>query len=297
MSPIILFGLIILVIGFTIKRNALPLGQYKNLIVIGGLLVTLVGIGQKLIKIIDGGTVGVQKLFGEYDKEILSPGLNIVNPLKEVIIFNIQTQKMTMGQEGDSDSAPIKVLSEDGLEVIIDLSVIYKVDPLKTPWIVEFLGDYKNKIIVPEIRSKIRSVAATYNAIQLYSEKKEEFYITISSMLEKSFGESGILLEEILIRNIELPESVKASIERKITADQEAQRMTYVLRKEEQEAERKRVEAQGVADAQRIITQGLSQKILQFEQIKVQKELVKSPNSKIIILGDSKNSPPFIIGN
>jgi len=296
MGSLLVLGIIILIVGLTVKKNTLPLGQYKGLIVIAGILVSLIGFSQKLIVIIDGGTVGVQKLFGEYEKEVLSPGLSIVNPLKEILIFNIQTQKMTMGQEQDSDSAPIKVLSKDGLEVILDLSVIYKVDPQKAPWIMEFLGDYKIKIIIPEIRSKIRSVAATYNAIQLYSEKKEEFYITITSYLEKSFLDNGILLQEILIRNIELPQSVRASIERKITADQESQRMEFVLKKEEQEAERKRVEARGVADAQKIITEGLSNRILQFEQIKVQKELVNSPNSKIIILGNSKNSPPFIIG-
>jgi regulator of protease activity HflC (stomatin/prohibitin superfamily) len=99
------------------------------------------------------------------------------------------------------------------------------------------------------------------------------------------------------VRNITLPQSVKESIERKITAVQEAQRMEYVLQKERQEAERKRVEAQGIADAQRIINSGLSDKILQFELIKVQKELVNSPNSKIIILGGGKQSPPFIIGD
>lgn len=106
----------------------------------------------------------------------------------------------------------------------------------------------------------------------------------------------GFELEQLLIRKINLPESVKQSIERKITADQEAQRMQYVLAKEKQEAERRRVEAQGIADAQKIINSGLSDKLLKFEYIKVQKELVNSPNAKIILLGDSKNSPPFIIG-
>lgn len=94
-----------------------------------------------------------------------------------------------------------------------------------------------------------------------------------------------------------MPNSVKESIERKITAVQEAQRMKFVLEKEEQEAERKRVEAQGVADAQKIVNLGLSDRVLQFEMIKVQKEIANSPNSKIIILGNSKNTPPFIIGN
>jgi regulator of protease activity HflC (stomatin/prohibitin superfamily) len=120
--------------------------------------------------------------------------------------------------------------------------------------------------------------------------------MNIRKRLEESFKERGFILEQLLVRNINLPKSVKQSIERKITAVQEAQRMEFVLDKEKQEAERKRVEARGVADAQKIVNQGLTPKVLRFEQIKIQKKLVNSPNSKIIILGNSDEQPPFIIG-
>jgi regulator of protease activity HflC (stomatin/prohibitin superfamily) len=134
-------------------------------------------------------------------------------------------------------------------------------------------------------------------AIDLFAEKREEFENRIKTKIENDFKTRGLIIEQMLIRNITLPTSVKESIERKITAVQESQRMKFVLEREEQEAERKRVEAKGIADAQRILNEGLSDRVLQYESINVQKELVNSPNSKIIILGSGKNSPPFIIGN
>jgi regulator of protease activity HflC (stomatin/prohibitin superfamily) len=189
----------------------------------------------------------------------------------------------------------ITVLSQDGLEVNIDLTILYKVIGTEAPKIVRTIGlDYEAKVIRPTTRTRIREVAVYYNATDLYSAKREEFENKIKAKIEKDFAERGLILEQMLIRKIDLPKSVKESIERKITAVQEAQRMEYVLQKEQQEAERKRVEARGVADAQKIINEGLSPKLLKFEEIKMQKEIANSPNSKIIIMGDGKSSP-FII--
>ena len=130
----------------------------------------------------------------------------------------------------------------------------------------------------------------------LYSTKRNEFQQRIFKSIEADFKIRGLVLEQLLIRNINLPISVKKSIESKINAEQDAQKMTFVLQKEKQEAERKRVEAQGIADYQRIISLGLTDKQLQYEQIKAQKELAASPNSKIIFM-NGKGSAPVILSD
>jgi regulator of protease activity HflC (stomatin/prohibitin superfamily) len=156
--------------------------------------------------------------------------------------------------------------------------------------------DYIDKIVRPVTRTRIRDNAVYYDAVALYSTKRNEFQQRIYKSIEDDFKKRGLVLEQLLIRNINLPASVKLSIESKINAEQDAQKMTFVLQKEKQEAERKRVEAQGIADYQRILSTGLSDKQLHYEAIKAQKEIALSPNTKIIIMGNSKGAP-VIIGN
>jgi regulator of protease activity HflC (stomatin/prohibitin superfamily) len=195
--------------------------------------------------------------------------------------------------EGDKagDDA-IRVLSADGLEVIVDLTVLYKVVPSQAPRILGEIGtDYRNTIVRPICRTKIRDNAVYYDAVALYSSKRDEFQARIFKTIETDFKSRGLMLEQLLVRNITLPASVKTTIESKINAEQEAQKMTFVLQKEKQEAERKRVEAQGIADYQKILSTGLSDKQLQYEMIKA---ISTSPNAKLIIL-DSKRNAPFII--
>ncbi len=296
---IIILGIVVLVVGIMVAKTPGPLTKFKSLFTIGGIVLIIVGALTSGVRIIDAGQVGVQKLFGEIKQDVLSEGLNIVNPLMEVSPMTVKTQNYTMsstfdeGQKSGSDA--ITVLSQDGLEVNIDLTILYRVIATQAPEIVRTIGiDFENKVIRPTTRTRIREVAVYYNATDLYSSKREEFENRIKVKIEKDFAERGLILEQMLVRKIDLPKSVKESIERKITAVQEAQRMEYVLQKEQQEAERKRVEARGVADAQKIINEGLSPKLLKFEQIKMQKELASSPNSKIIIMGEGKSSP-FII--
>jgi regulator of protease activity HflC (stomatin/prohibitin superfamily) len=197
--------------------------------------------------------------------------------------------------EGDKagDDA-IRVLSADGLEVTIDLTVLYRVVPENAPNLFKQTGlDYKDKIVRPISRTKIRDNAVYYDAVSLYSTKRDEFQTRIYKAIEDDFAKRGLLLENLLIRNIALPTSVKNAIESKINAEQEAQKMQFVLQKERQEADRKRVEAQGIADYQRIISESLTDKQLQYEQIKTMKELAASSNAKIIIMG--KGNAPMIL--
>jgi regulator of protease activity HflC (stomatin/prohibitin superfamily) len=194
-------------------------------------------------------------------------------------------------KEGDD---AIKVLTSDGLEVTIDLTVLYRVVATEAPRLLQETGfDYSDKIVRPLSRTRIRDNAVYYQAIELYSTKRDEFQNRIYKGIEADFRKRGLMLEQLLVRNITLPESVKATIEQKINAEQDAQKMQFVLLKEKQEAERKRVEAQGIADYQRIISESLTDKQLQYENIKAMMELAKSPNSKMIIMG--KGNTPVIL--
>jgi regulator of protease activity HflC (stomatin/prohibitin superfamily) len=295
----IIIGIILLAVSFTIKNNLNnPFSKFSGIIRTIGVVVIALGIFSSMFKQIDAGKVGVQSLYGSVKPDVLESGLQLINPLMDVTIFDTQTQNYTMSavhsegsQEGDD---AIRVLSNDGLEVVIDLTVLYRISPSDAPKILKTIGaDYSNKIVRPITRTRIRDNAVYYDAVALYSTKRNEFQQRIFKNIEADFKSRGLILEQLLIRNINLPQSVKATIESKINAEQDAQKMTFVLQKEKQEAERKRVEAQGIADYQRIISTGLTDKQLQYEQIKAQKEIATSPNAKIIFM-NGKNSPVIL---
>ncbi len=270
-----------------------PLPKYSRTLKGIALLLVIAGFLASCVKQIDAGEVGVQTLFGKVQKQVLYSGLNIINPLVQVYTVDTKTQNYTMSavkDEGDKagDDA-IRVLTADGLEVVIDLTVLYRVLATEAPNIVKETGlDFKDKIVRPVTRTRIRDNAVYFTAIDLYSTKRDEFQSRIFKTIEETFKRRGLVLEQLLVRNITLPQNVKTSIEEKIKAEQEAQKMEFVLQKEKQEAERKRVEAQGIADYQRIINTGLTSNQLQYEQIKAMKEIALSPNSKVLIMGNSK---------
>ena len=264
------------------------------------LVLFVLGLSTSVIKQIDAGEVGVQSTFGKVSERTLSSGLNFVNPLAQVYVFDSKTQNYTMSavhDEGDREGDDaIRVLTADGLEVVVDLTVLYRILPSQAPTILKEIGpDYKDKIVRPITRTMIRDNAVYYDAVALYSLKRNEFQTRIYKDIESNFKKRGLVLEQLLIRNINLPNSVKQTIESKINAEQDAQKMQFVLLKEKQEAERKRVEAQGIADYQKILSTGLSDKQLQYESIIAQKEIAKSPNTKVIIMGNK--STPIILGN
>ena len=300
MIVFIILGIILLVVSFTVNNSANPLSKFSNLLKIIGVLLLLIGVFSSMFKQIDAGKVGVKSLYGSVQPDVLESGLHVVNPLLDITVFDVQTQNYTMSavhsegaQEGDD---AIRVLSNDGLEVVLDLTVLYRVIPNEAPKILKGIGEsYTDKIVRPVTRTRIRDNAVYYDAVALYSTKRNEFQQRIFKSIEADFKSRGLVLEQLLIRNINLPESVKKTIESKINAEQDAQKMTFVLQKEKQEAERKRVEAQGIADYQRIISLGLTDKQLQYEQIKAQKEIATSPNTKIIFMG--KGSAPVILSD
>jgi regulator of protease activity HflC (stomatin/prohibitin superfamily) len=297
MVILLIIGLLLVIVGFNVNKMNSPAGTYSGIIKIVGFAIIALAVVISSVVQINPGEIGVQKLFGKVNSNTLESGLNVINPLVEVVTFDIRTQNYTMSGVQDegakSGDDAIRVLSADGLEVVIDLTVLYKVVPSEAPRILKEIGtDYRNTIVRPICRTKIRDNAVYYDAVALYSSKRDEFQARIFSTIEKDFKSRGLLLEQLLVRNITLPASVKTTIESKINAEQEAQKMTFVLQKEKQEAERKRVEAQGIADYQKILSTGLSDKQLQYEMIKA---IATSPNAKLIIMGGGKNSTPVIL--
>lgn len=291
----LIIGLILIAVGTVVLKSDIKFPKAGEYIRYFGIFIIVIGILSSVFVQIDPGKVGVKSLFGKVQKGVLPSGLHLINPLMDITIFDVQTHNYTMSavhDEGDKNGDDaIRVLSNDGLEVVIDLTVLYKIIPEEAPVIYQNIGEnYNDKIVRPVTRTRIRDNAVFYDAVSLYSTKREEFQQRIFKSIEEDFKKRGLILEQLLIRNINLPLSVKTTIESKINAEQEAQKMVFVLQKEKQEAERKRVEAQGIADYQRIITSTLTDKQLQYEMIKAQKEIATSPNAKVIIM-NGKNTP------
>lgn len=296
---LIIIGFIILIAATILLKNNPLLAKFKTPGRIIGFLFIGLGILISSIIQIDAGEIGVKVLFGSIQNDVLGSGLHIVNPLLEIKKLDVKTQNYTMsgindeGQKKGDDA--IRVLTSDGLEVTIDLTVLYRIVSVDAPRLLRETGDdYRDKIVRPITRTKIRDNAVYYQAVDLFGNKRDEFQQRIYKSIEDDFKSRGLMLEQLLVRNIALPNSVKASIESKINAEQDAKKMEFVLQKEKQEAERKRVEAQGIADYQRIINTGLTDQQLQYEQIKAMKELALSANAKVIVMG-SKGSAPIII--
>ena len=297
---LIVLGFIILIAVSVIAKSNAVASKFAGAGRIVGVLFILLGISSACIKQIDAGEIGVKKLFGSIQNDVLGSGLHFINPLLDVAKLDVKTQNYTMSgvrDEGDKvgDDA-IRVLTSDGLEVTIDLTVLYRVVAADAPKLLRETGDdYRDKIVRPITRTKIRDNAVYYQAVDLFGSKRDEFQQRIYKTIEDDFKKRGLMLEQLLVRNITLPNSVKASIESKINAEQDAKKMEFVLLKEKQEAERKRVEAQGIADYQKIINTGLTDQQLQYEQIKAMKEISISPNAKVVIMGKG-NSPLILDG-
>ncbi len=296
------FGIALLIVGLNAGRLSPALERQRGLLTLGGVGLLLIGLAVSTVVQIGAGQVGVQTLFGKVENRVLPPGLSVVNPLVDVTRFDTRTQNYTMsavhaeGQQSGDDA--IRVLSADGLEVVIDLTVLYHVVPAQAPHILSTIGeDYQDKIVRALARTRIRDNAVYYDAVALYSTRRDEFQTRILNAIEKDFRSNGLQLDQLLIRNIQLPQSVKTSIESKISAEQDAQKMQFVLQKEKQEAERKRIEAQGLADYQRIVNTELTDKLLQYENIKANQAIATSPNAKVILMGSGRGGAQVLIGD
>lgn len=238
--------------------------------------------------IIPAGNVGVVDFFGTVSDRPLTPGINAVNPLARVIKFSTQTQE---------HKESMRVLSREGLTIGLELSALYRLNPDSAATVYKTIigGDYENIVLIPQFRSISRAVTASFQASALYSTERERLGLNIQGELAKTIGPRGVIVESTPLRNVELPSQLTEAIEQKQRADQESQRMEFILAKERQEADRKRIEAKGIADFQTIVAQGISEQLLRWKGVEATEKLANSPNTKVIIVGAGKDGLPVIL--
>jgi len=249
------------------------------------LIVLLIG---NPITVIPAGHVGVKDLFGIVSSDVLSPGIRIVLPFTRVVKMSIKTREVKETAE---------VPSKEGLIMDLEGSLLYRLDPEKADDIYRKIGkDYEAIAVEPQIRSAIREITASYEAKVLYSAERERISKETLELFQKTAGGRGIIAEAVLLRKIGLPDVVANAIQEKLRREQESEQMKFVLQKELQEAERKRIEAQGIADFQRIVAAGISPALLEWKGIEATEKLAMSPNSKVVVIGSGKNGLPIILG-
>ena len=256
---------------------------------------------------VEAGNVGVTSLFGDVDTVPLGQGLHLILPLKTVTKMSIQTQTMTMhagaaNENRQNDS--IEAVSADGMRMPLDTTVSFRLVADDAPWVYQHLGDdYIEKIVAPAMRTAVREALSQFPAQDAYSTKRDELARRMEDMLRKhvrallddyKFPGQGVIVQQVLLRNIGIPDQVRDAIEKKLAAEQNALAMQYVLQKETQEAERKRIEARGISDFQQIVTQGISDKLLAWKGIEATLEIAKSPNAKVVIIGNPQNGLPIV---
>jgi len=262
------------------------------------------------VVIVPAGHVGVPVLFGSVREDSLPEGLHLINPLLEVTEMSVRTEIYTMsavGREGQiSGDDSIVVLSSDGLQMPLDISVVYRLISTDAPWVYQNIGeDFESKIIRPAARTSIRETASSFTAQEAYSAKRQELAKTTQDRLIErlrsllgergGFTGKGFEIQQVMLRNVSLPQRVRAAIEDKLAAEQEAQRMEFVLAKEEKEAKRKEIEAGGISEFQNIVSQGISDKLLQWKGIEATMEISRSPNAKVVIIGSGEGGLPVIL--
>jgi prohibitin 1 len=253
---------------------------------IGLILALMFVTGSCAFRTVPTGHVGVTTLFGRVTGERLDEGIHVVNPLKRVAQMSVRTQEI---------KEQAAVPSSEGLIMRLEASLLYRIDPAHAPEVYRTLGpSYPEVIIEPSFRSVMRSITAAHTASTLYSEGRDTVARQMLDQMQKSLSSRGIVVENVLLRDIVLPDTLRQAIEAKQQADQEAQRMNFVLLREKQEAERKRIEAQGISDFQRIVAQGISQQLLEWKGIEATMEVAKSQNAKVIVIGNPKNGLPLI---
>jgi regulator of protease activity HflC (stomatin/prohibitin superfamily) len=242
-----------------------------------------------LHRVVPAGHVGVVDFFGVVSERALPAGINIVNPFAKVKTFSIQTQEI---------KETMQVLSREGLTIGLEISVLYRLNPDSASRVYQTIvnyGDYETIVLIPQFRSISRSVTASFQASALYSSDRERLGVAIQTELAAMVASRGVIVEATPLRNVALPTQLTEAIEQKQRAEQESQRMEFVLTKEKQEAERKRIEAKGISDFQTIVSQGISDQLLRWKGVEATEKLAQSANTKVIIVGAGKDGLPVIL--
>lgn len=235
------------------------------------------------------GEVGVRRTLGKYNDRPIKDGVRFFNPFVTTVI-KVPTQTVNL-------EVSLNIPSKEGLTIQSEVSILYNVQGGKAAEVLRQIGpDYERNLILPVFRSAVADVSSRFFAKDMHTGERAQIEEQIRILMDKTLDEKGIEVEAVLLKSIQLPKSLARAIEEKLEAEQGAQRMEFVLQQEQREAERKRIQAQGVRDAQNIISQGLTQEVLQFKAIEAFLELAKSPNAKIVIT-DGKQMPMMMDAN
>lgn len=260
--------------------------------IIVGVILLIILISKSAITIGSGQAGVLYKTFGDgvvTDKPPLGEGFHLVAPWNRVYVYEVRRQEIF---------EKMKVLSSNGLDIQLDASAWYQPNYNELGKLHQEIGEnYLQRIILPTIRSAARSVVGRYTPEQLYSSKRDAIQAEIFEETKKIVDEQYIVLDEILVRDVTLPPTIKEAIERKLKQEQESLEYEFRLVTAQKEAERQRIEAQGKADANKILSASLTDKILQDKGIEATLKLSQSPNSKVVVVGSSGDGLPLILGN
>ncbi len=275
------------------------------------LVVALLAVVTASVVIIPAGHIGVQVLFGRVQPTALTEGIQLINPLVDVVKMSVRTETYTMSATGSEGAVQgddsIQALSADGLLMPLDITIAYRLVGGDAPLVYRNIGaDYVDKIIRPASRTAVREAIAGFTAQEAYSTKREALPQKMHDLLtarmgallrqrEDFKGATGFIVDQVMLRKIQLPAKVKDAIEAKLEAAQQSEQMQFVLEKERQEAERKRIEAKGVSDFQTIVSQSINANLLQWKGIEATETLAKSQNAKVVVIGSGRNGLPVIL--
>ncbi|OQY37677.1 MAG: hypothetical protein B6226_04950 [Candidatus Cloacimonetes bacterium 4572_65] len=295
LAVIALVGIIVGSIAFIVSKSK----QNKEGKVIGNVIFifSVVLILSQSFTIVDAGEVGVQILFGKVLEEPLNEGLQAKIPFVNVVRYDIRLQEYTMSSaKGEGEmygDDTIKAITKDNLEISIDLSVWYMINSKKVSNIYKTIArnnyDLRKKIVRPAVKNVVRNVTTKYNFKETIG-KRQEFATEMELALAEIFDSKGITTDRVLIRKIDPPLSVKKSIENKLVEQQNLETKQLELEKAHKDAEIKKAQAQGIADAQEIIQKKLEPLYIQYEAIQAYKELANSNNSTFIIAPTDPNA-------
>jgi prohibitin 1 len=251
------------------------------------LLVLLLILVYASVAYVPAGNVGVLTLWGRVTGEVLPEGTHLVNPFKGNNTMSIRTQELK-----ETASVP----SDEGLVMTLDTSLLFRLNPEKAAEVFQRIGpNYVEVVVEPNLRSTIRAITSQHSANALYTGAREEVAQQIYKDLIQQLGGRGVEVQNVLLRDIQLPQMLKGSIEAKQQAEQDSLRMAFILQKEKQEADRKRIEAEGIRDFQTTVAQGISQQLLEWKGIEATERLASSNNAKVVIIGNPKNGLPLVL--
>lgn len=240
------------------------------------------------VRVVPPATVGVVAVFGAVRENMLNSGIHLCHPMSEVHLFQTKTQLLDQQNH---------VPTAEGLTVDLDVSVLFHIEREQTRNIFLNLGPmYIDIVIKPELASAVRGLTSEVEAKALYTSDRSVIQSKLSADLAKVLLPRGIIVEDVLLKAVKLPTQLTHSIELKAQAEQESARMEFVLSKERQEASRKSIEARGISDFQKIVSEGISPALLQWKGIEATENLAKSVNSKIVMVGNTAGSLPVILG-